>query len=210
MRPWTFAMFLTAAPMLPLLRAMQGEDRVYITVIHHYEDVVIGGDAAGCDRVVEKVGRGRAIDLGRDMVVHCAPLAPFEKRWHDIHLRDTNHVPEVRFYTNAWNRAYVPTRESAADAITQQAIDPVDFPKTIEQAYADGVRIFIEHGPRAIVTGAIGRILEDRPHTARYRIDDGRIVSSVDSLEESGEVASHIAICRDCRKSTRCPLPCAR
>ena len=155
-----------AAPLETVEKAMEGESRVYVTVIHHYEDVVIGGDADACDRVVELVGRNRAIDLGLDMVVHCAPLAPFEKTWHEIHERDTSPVPDIRFYTNAGNRAYVPTRQSAADAITQQAIDPVDFPKTVEQAYADGVRLFIEHGPRAIVTGAIGRILEGRPHLA--------------------------------------------
>jgi len=156
--------YRVAAPIEAIEDAMEGEDRVYITVIHHYEDVVIGGDAEGCDRVIDKVGRGRAIDLGLDMVVHCAPLAPFEKRWHDIHLRETSDVPDIRFYTNAWNRAYVPTREAAADAITRQAIDPVDFPKTLEAAYEDGARVFIEHGPRAILTNAIGRILGDRPH----------------------------------------------
>ncbi|MDX1493130.1 MAG: beta-ketoacyl synthase N-terminal-like domain-containing protein, partial [Longimicrobiales bacterium] len=153
-----------AAPLEEIQEAMEGEDRVYVTVIHHYEDVVIGGDAEGCQRVVEKVGRNKAIDLGLDMVVHCPPLEPFEKTWHEIHERDTSEVPEVRFYTNAGNMAYVPTRDAAADAITQQAIDPVDFPKTVEQAYADGVRVFIEHGPRAILTGAIARILGDRPH----------------------------------------------
>ena len=153
-----------AAPIGVIEEAMESEDRVYVTVIHHYEDIVIGGDAEACDRVVEKVGRSRAIDLGLDMVVHCAPLTPFEKRWHDIHLRDTSSVPGVRFYANAWNSAYVPTRESAAEAITRQAIDPVDFPKTLEAAYDDGVRVFVEHGPRAILTNAIGRILGDRPH----------------------------------------------
>lgn len=153
-----------AAPIEVIEAAMEGEDRVYVTVIHHYEDVVIGGDAAACERVVEKVGRNRAIDLGLDMVVHCAPLKPFERVWHEIHERDTTDVPGVRFYTNAGSRAYVPTREAAADAITQQAVDPVDFPKTVERAYEDGVRIFVEHGPRAILTGAIARILGDRPH----------------------------------------------
>jgi acyl transferase domain-containing protein/3-hydroxymyristoyl/3-hydroxydecanoyl-(acyl carrier protein) dehydratase len=155
-----------AAPLETVEQAMEGEDRVYVTVIHHYEDIVIGGDADACARVLEKVGRNRAIELGLDMVVHCAALAPFEKAWHDVHVRDTRAVPDVRFYTNAGNRAYVPTKKAAADAITQQAIDPIDFPRTIEQAYADGVRVFIEHGPRAIVTGAISRILEGRPHTA--------------------------------------------
>lgn len=153
-----------AAPLERIEEAIEGEERVYVTVIHHYEDVVIGGDASGCERVVEKIGRNRAIDLGLDMVVHCPPLAPFAQRWHEIHERDTTGVSDVRFYTNAGNRAYVPTREEAAEAITRQAIDPVDFPKTVEQAYADGVRIFVEHGPRAILTGAITRILGDRPH----------------------------------------------
>lgn len=154
-----------AAPLEAIERAVSDEPRVYVTVIQHEEDVVIGGDADGCQRVIEKVGRNRAIDLGLDMVVHCIPLAPFEAIWHKIHHRETSEVPHIRFYTNAGNRAYVPTRAAAADAITQQAIDPIDFPKTIECAYEDGVRVFIEHGPRATLTGAIGRILRGRPHT---------------------------------------------
>ncbi len=165
-----------AAPLAEIEAAMDGESRVYITVIHHYEDVVIGGDAEACGRVVDAVGRRRAISLGLDMVVHCAPLEPFAKHWNDIHTRETRSVPEIRFYTNAGNRAYVPTREAAADAITQQALEPIDLPKTVEQAYADGVRVFIEHGPRALLTSAIGRTLEGRPH----------IVVAVDPHEGAG------------------------
>ncbi len=155
-----------AAPREVVEEAVADEPRVYVTVVHHDEDVVIGGDAAGCARVVDAVGRNRAIDLGLDMVVHCEPLAPFEATWYRIHERETYSVPEVRFYTNATNASYVPTRESAAAAITRQAIEPIDFPKTILQAYDDGVRVFVEHGPRATVTGAVGRILAGRPHVA--------------------------------------------
>jgi acyl transferase domain-containing protein/3-hydroxymyristoyl/3-hydroxydecanoyl-(acyl carrier protein) dehydratase len=155
-----------AAPLALVEQAAESEPRVYVTVVHHYEDVVICGDADGCARVVEAVGRQRAIDLGLDMVVHCPPLEPFAETWHRIHVRETSAVPGIRFYTNAGNRAYVPTREAAADAITRQALEPIDFPKTIEQAYADGVRVFVEHGPRAIVTGAVRRVLDGRPHVA--------------------------------------------
>ncbi|MEM7205043.1 MAG: beta-ketoacyl synthase N-terminal-like domain-containing protein [Planctomycetota bacterium] len=165
-----------AAPLAAIEASIENEPRVYVTVIHHYEDVVIGGDAAACDRVVDAIGRQRAIPLGLDMVVHCAPLEPFADTWHSIHVRDTRAVPDIRFYTNAGNRAYVPTREAAAAAITQQALEPIDFPKTVEQAYADGVRVFIEHGPRAIVTGAIARILEGRPH----------VVAALDPHEGAG------------------------
>ena len=155
-----------AAPLDVVEKAVADEPRAYVTVVHHDQDVVIGGDAAACDRVVDVVGRQRAIDLGLDMVVHCAPLEPFADAWRRVHLRETHAVPDVRFYTNAGSCAYVPTREAAADAITRQAVEPIDFPKTVERAYGDGVRVFIEHGPRAIVAGAIGRILEGRPHLA--------------------------------------------
>ena len=36
----------------------------------------------------------------------------------------------------------------------------------IEQAYADGVRVFVEHGPRGLCSGWIKRILGDRDHVA--------------------------------------------
>jgi acyl transferase domain-containing protein len=93
-------------------------------------------------------------------------MAPFADTWRSIHTRETYEVPGVRFYTNAGNRSYTPTKTVAAEAITQQAVEPIDFPATVLQAWEDGVRIFVEHGPRAILTGAIPKILGDRPHLA--------------------------------------------
>lgn len=155
-----------AAPVTAVREALIGEKRCYLTIIHAPEDCVIGGDAAACARVIERIGKSRALALGLDMIVHCPVLEPFSATWKDIHTRENFAAPGVRFYSNADNRAYVPTRETAAAAITRQALETIDFPKTILQAYADGVRVFIEHGPRGILTAAIGRILEGRPHLA--------------------------------------------
>jgi PfaB family protein len=162
----TWRCWRLAAPVAKVKEALNGESRAYLTIIHHPEDCVIGGDEEACDRVIDKVGRSRAIELGLDMIVHCPPLKPFASKWHAIHQRNTHPVDDVRFYTHAGCRSYLPTSEAAADAITRQALETVDFPRTILQAYDDGVRIFIEHGPRAILTGAIKRILEGRPHVA--------------------------------------------
>jgi acyl transferase domain-containing protein len=147
-----------AASVAQVRAALKGETRAHLTIVHAPEDCVIGGDAAACARVVERVGRGRAIELGLDMIVHCEALAPFAETWRRIHTRQSFPVEGVRFYSNAENRAYVPTREAAAAAITRQALETVDFPKTILQAYADGVRVFIEHGPRGILTDAVGTL----------------------------------------------------
>ena len=70
------------------------------------------------------------------------------------------------FYSGVSGRAYHPDRLLAAEAITAQATRPIDFPAVIEQAYADGFRIFLEMGPGGSCTRLIGRILADRPHLA--------------------------------------------
>nr|WP_255525555.1 beta-ketoacyl synthase N-terminal-like domain-containing protein [Mycolicibacterium sp. BK634] len=154
------------APRAQVDAALALESRAYMTIVQAPDDCVIGGDPAACRRVIDAVEGATAIPLGLDMVIHCEAMAPFADTWRTIHTRETHEVPDVRFYTNAVNRAYVPTREAAAEAITRQALEPIDFPATILQAWEDGVRIFVEHGPRAILTGAVAKILGDRPHLA--------------------------------------------
>ncbi|MCA9698304.1 MAG: hypothetical protein KC431_12320, partial [Myxococcales bacterium] len=56
--------------------------------------------------------------------------------------------------------------DAVADALTGQAMGVVDFPALIEQAYADGVRVFLEHGPLSGCSKWIGATLGDRPHLA--------------------------------------------
>ncbi len=142
------------------------EPHAYMTIVQAPDDCVIGGDPAACRRVIDAIDGATAIPLGLDMVIHCSAMEPFADTWRSIHTRVVHPAPEVRFYTNAGNRAYVPTTEAAAQAITQQAVQPIDFPATILQAWEDGVRVFVEHGPRAILTTSIPKILGDRPHLA--------------------------------------------
>ena len=73
----------------------------------------------------------------------------------------------IDFYSTAWGHKYDLNRESAAEAIVAQAVGTIDFPRVIEQAYADGVRVFVEIGPGSSCTKMIGEILGDRPHLAR-------------------------------------------
>src|SRR5262249_28428565 len=71
------------------------------------------------------------------------------------------------FYATGLAKAYAVTEDSAAEAFLARALDPVDFPATIESAYRDGVRLFVEMGPGASCSRMIGAILEERPHRAR-------------------------------------------
>ncbi|KDF01157.1 hypothetical protein Y900_020005 [Mycolicibacterium aromaticivorans JS19b1 = JCM 16368] len=165
-RPAPWECWRITAPRTLVDAALAVEPHAYMTIVQAPDDCVIGGDPAACRRVIDAVPGATAIPLGLDMVIHCEAMAPFADTWRNIHTRETHEVPDIRFYTNAVNRAYVPTREAAAEAITRQALEPIDFPATILQAWEDGVRIFVEHGPRNILTAAVAKILGDRPHLA--------------------------------------------
>ncbi|WP_319437534.1 beta-ketoacyl synthase N-terminal-like domain-containing protein [Mycobacterium sp. RTGN5] len=162
--PWECWRITAPRPLVDAALAV--EPRAYMTIVQAPDDCVIGGDPAACRRVIDAVPGATAIPLGLDMVIHCEAMAPFADTWRKIHTRETHEVPDIRFYSNAVNRAYVPTREAAAEAITRQALEPIDFPATVLQAWEDGVRVFVEHGPRAILTAAVSKILGDRPHLA--------------------------------------------
>lgn len=64
-------------------------------------------------------------------------------------------MPGVRFYSNGVGGSYDVSEAACADAITRQAEHTLDFPATIEAALADGVRVFVEHGPGGVCTSAI-------------------------------------------------------
>jgi acyl transferase domain-containing protein/3-hydroxymyristoyl/3-hydroxydecanoyl-(acyl carrier protein) dehydratase/1-acyl-sn-glycerol-3-phosphate acyltransferase len=160
----TWAAWVVAAPVDDVRRALAGEPLAHLTIINTAEECVIGGESAACERVVEKLGKNLALPLSYAMASHCPEVAEARDAWITMHRRATFDVPGVRFYSAGAEHAFAPTAEAAAMAITAQAVDTLDFPRVIERAYADGVRVFIEHGPRGLCSRWIQRILGAREH----------------------------------------------
>ena len=146
--------------------ALANEERVHLVIINAAQDVVIAGDPAGCARVGAVFGRKAQRTLGYDFIMHCREAREFESRWRALHTRPTKPVPGVRFYTHSTLGSYEATTETVANALTGQAMNRVNFPALVEKAYADGVRVFIEHGPHAGCTKWISDTLGDREHLA--------------------------------------------
>ncbi|MBI3270542.1 MAG: polyketide synthase dehydratase domain-containing protein [Planctomycetes bacterium] len=155
-----------SAPVAAVRDALASEPRVRLTIVNAADDCVIAGESREIGRVLDRLGRERAVPLGYPLVAHCPEVEEVRQEWIALHRRPTTDVPGVRFYTNATGASYRPTSAAAAEAITGQAVHTLDFPRVIEQAYADGVRVFVEHGPRASCSGWIDRTLGDREHLA--------------------------------------------
>ncbi|MBQ74117.1 MAG: beta-ketoacyl synthase [Gammaproteobacteria bacterium] len=154
------------APAEEVRRAIEDEDFAYLTIVQSERDTVIGGKQSACEAVLKRLGNPETISLGHDLAVHCPVVEPFEPSWRKLHTRPTKVPAGIRFYSNFLGGAYKISKKKVADALTGQALQTIDFPPIIEAAWNDGVRIFIEHGPRNSLTAAIGEILGEREHLA--------------------------------------------
>lgn len=154
---------LVHAPRADVLAALRKEPAVHLLVVNAPTSFIVGGEAEACARAMSGLA---SLDIGYSLACHAPEVGEVREEWWRLHHRAAHLVPGVRFYSGAWGQAYPPTADTVARALTDQAMTTVDFARVIEQAWADGVRVFIEHGPRSICTGFVSATLGSRDHLA--------------------------------------------
>ncbi|MER5176973.1 beta-ketoacyl synthase N-terminal-like domain-containing protein [Streptomyces sp. NPDC002896] len=167
-----WASYIVNAPVDAVRQLIEGSRAVHLMAVNAPDMSVVGGEETECERLLAGLhslpgaAPGHAIRLDYDIAVHAPEVEEVRQEWRRLHHRPTEAVPGVRFYTGATGDWYTPTPDAAAEAITAQAVGTINFDRMVENAYADGVRVFVEHGPRGLCTGWIDRILGDRDHLA--------------------------------------------
>ncbi|MFC1813812.1 beta-ketoacyl synthase N-terminal-like domain-containing protein [Thermodesulfobacteriota bacterium] len=136
-----------------------------LLIVNTPDQSVIGGRKHHVQAAVDALGC-EAVFLEGVVTVHCDAARPVADAYKNLHIFPTAPPKGIRFYSCALGRAYDLTSESAASSILEQAISGFDFTAVINQAYRDGVRVFLEMGPHSSCTGMISSILKDKPHTA--------------------------------------------
>ncbi|MGW5117282.1 beta-ketoacyl synthase N-terminal-like domain-containing protein [Streptomyces noursei] len=183
--------YLITGPLEHVREAVAHEPAVHLMALNAPGVCVIGGEEAACAALVREHFPHQAVRLDYDIAAHAPELETVREAWHRLHRRRTVAVPGVRFYRGDTGEPYLPTEKSVADTITEEAMGTIDFPAVIERAYADGVRVFVEHGPGSQCTDWIGRILAGRDHLAVALDAPGgralhRLRRSVGQLAEAG------------------------
>jgi PfaB family protein len=136
-----------------------------LLIVNAPAECVIGGTQEDVDETVRRL-ECTAIALEDVPTVHLPVIEPVKAAYRAHHLLATTPPSGVRFYSGARASTYEPTAGVAADVLTETATLGFDFTKVVERAWSDGVRIFVEAGPRGSCTRMIAKILESKPHVA--------------------------------------------
>ena len=159
-----WASYLVSAPADQVRAALGREAAAYLMAINAPDACIIGGEASACEAVLRRLGGRSVIPIDYGIAAHAPVLADVAEEYRRLHWRPTADVPGVRFYSGATGESYRASADRAADALAAQIVGTIDFVRVIERAWADGVRVFVEHGPQAQCTGWIRRILGERAH----------------------------------------------
>ncbi|GIJ25223.1 hypothetical protein Vqi01_03850 [Micromonospora qiuiae] len=146
---------------------LDGSDLV-VANLNSPTQTVVSGQRASVDAFVERCqAAGIAV---RTLPVSCAfhsPLmAPARDRLAEL-LRATEFAaPRIPVYANTTAAAYPGDPAELADLLAEHLVRPVRFVEQVEAMFAAGARVFVEVGPRNILSGLVSGILGDRPHLA--------------------------------------------
>jgi acyl transferase domain-containing protein/phosphopantetheinyl transferase len=104
--------------------------------------------------------------LAFDRPYHTPDFEPFARSLRDILRRSIIRPPSIPLYSCTSAAPYPSNVSEAQDLAYEHWVRPVEFRKTIRRMWDDGVRIFVESGPRGNLTAFIEDILSGRPFAA--------------------------------------------
>jgi acyl transferase domain-containing protein/NAD(P)H-dependent flavin oxidoreductase YrpB (nitropropane dioxygenase family) len=97
---------------------------------------------------------------------HSPHVAGAQQRFAQELAQATISLPRVPVYSNTSGAAHADDTSAIAGLLAEHLSRPVEFVSEIEAMYDDGARVFVEVGPRSVLTGLVPRILGEREHLA--------------------------------------------
>jgi PfaB family protein len=152
-------------PAKALKEVMRRLPKARLLIVNSPDECVIGGDKEDVTAAIRMLNC-EAFFLDGVVTVHCDAAGPVAEAYKQLHIFPITPPEDIAFYSCALGRSYTLSSDSAASSILDQALSGFDFTATIRQAYEDGIRVFLEMGPRSSCTRMIDRILAKRPHLA--------------------------------------------
>ncbi|VTU00502.1 beta-ketoacyl synthase : Polyketide synthase family protein OS=Singulisphaera acidiphila (strain ATCC BAA-1392 / DSM 18658 / VKM B-2454 / MOB10) GN=Sinac_5565 PE=4 SV=1: Acyl_transf_1: PS-DH [Gemmataceae bacterium] len=94
---------------------------------------------------------------------HTPLFEPWMPQFRELFARIPFSAPHTPIYSCSTGRPFPPDPAAIRDLAVNHWVSPVEFTRMIETMYADGVRIFVEAGPRGNLSAFAEDVLRGRP-----------------------------------------------
>ncbi|MCD6184220.1 MAG: acyltransferase domain-containing protein, partial [Deltaproteobacteria bacterium] len=184
------AMLAVQAPLEELEELIKDNPDLVLANKNSINQGVLSGTTAAIDdinKIFKKKGY-RAVKLDVSNAFHSVLVAdavePFLKIVNDINMKSG----DIPVYSNTTGLPYPADFQKAKKILGRHPGLPIDFISNIRNMYNDGIRTFIEIGPKAVLTGLVKSILEGR--------DINAIALDISSGKKSGIADLACALCK--------------
>ncbi|MEP9411408.1 MAG: SDR family NAD(P)-dependent oxidoreductase [Candidatus Brocadia sp.] len=165
---------------------------VWIANLNAPRQTIISGTRPGIEEAVKRLEaqgmRTRSIPVS--CAFHSPLMAPAQDRLAEFLSTIEVAPPMLDVFSNTTASSYPQNAKDITALLSKHLVQPVEFAGEIEAMYRAGARIFIEAGPRNVLTGLTHQILEGQPYLAVALSTPGRS-GIIQLLHALGQLAVH-------------------
>jgi acyl transferase domain-containing protein/NAD(P)-dependent dehydrogenase (short-subunit alcohol dehydrogenase family) len=175
-----------------ITEVLQSLTGVWIANVNAPRQTVISGTRQGVAQAIERLGQHgiQARPIPVACAFHSPVIAPARDRLATVLSRLKFGVPQVQVFSNASAAPYPDDPPAIAALLAEHLVSPVRFADEVDAMYGAGTRIFVEIGPRNVLTSLTKQTLGNRAHLA-VALDAAGHSGLVQLLHTIGQLAAH-------------------
>ena len=145
---------------------LKGHNEVTIANLNSPTQVVLGGATNAIQAITPELkGEGLAVyPLQVSTAFHTSFVKHAQAPFKQALQKETFKEPKGVVFSNSTAHAYDKDPVKISELLGEHILNQVKFKEEIENIYADGGSIFIEIGPKNVLTSLVKDILKDKPH----------------------------------------------
>ena len=148
--------------------ALQNDPEVTLANWNSNDQVVIAGSKPAMTRAQQVLNAQgfKTIPLPVSAAFHTPLVGHAQKPFAKAIQSAKFHRPKVRVYSNSTAQPHAEDPKEIQTRLAEHILNPVLFRDEIENIYAAGGTIFVEFGPKNVLTNLVDNILAGKPHLA--------------------------------------------
>lgn len=164
----TGTMLAVKAPEQQVANAIRNHPDVRIANVNSNKQVVLGGSTAAIQAVEAQLRSAgfSVVPLPVSAAFHTEFVRHAQQPFSNFVNQQHFSTPKIPVYSNTTGTVYPDDVNDLKSILNNQLLNPVLFKNQIENLYQAGGRVFVEFGPKGILTNLVGNILEGKEHHA--------------------------------------------